>query len=77
MYHLNEQFLTANPFNSPSGGDFRLNNDASGGALLNNAGIMRSPLGSTFETDIGAATEPVASGGGGTVFFLPPRLIGG
>jgi len=73
--------LTADPFKDAANGDYRLNNVAGGGAVLKDQAFtglfLPDLLKTNFAQDIGAATEPVASGGGGTVFFLPPRLIGG
>jgi len=78
MYYENIITPSADPLINASGGDYRLNNETGGGAVLNNAGVMPSVAGNTFETDVGPATEPLASeGGGGVKFFLPPRLVGG
>jgi len=55
--------LTADPFTNAAGGDFSLNTDAGGGALLRAAGI--NPFGQTGFLDAGAVQHEDAGGGGG------------
>jgi hypothetical protein len=55
--------LEVDPFTLAAGGDFSLNDEPTGGALLRAAGL--SPFGQTGFPDVGAVQHEDAGGGGG------------
>jgi hypothetical protein len=55
--------LEVHPFEGAAGGNFSLNNEPTGGALLRAAGL--SPFGQTGFLDVGAVQHEDAGGGGG------------
>jgi hypothetical protein len=66
--------LTADPYQNAAGADFRLNNNAGGGAALRGLGI--GVTGQTDSQDIGAVQTAAGSSGGGGL-ILPRPMNGG